>query len=153
MTMGEASFSYVTYIHATVEEVWDGLTDPDLTSRYWFHDNVSDWTAGSDWAHRRSDDPHTVDIAGTVLESDPPNRLVVSWARPDDVGDPSRTSRVTIEISPQDEWPLGPWTGLRLEHSELEGDREMLDSVSFGWPAVLSGLKSILERPDIFELE
>jgi len=148
--MDRASFSYVLYIHAIPEQVWDGLLKPDFTRRYWFHDNVSDWKPGSDWSHRRSDEEGAVDIAGQVLESDPPHRLVLSWARPDDVEDPEKTSRVAVEISPQSEWPMGPWTCLRLEHSKLEHDREMFDSISFGWPSVLSGLKSILERPDIF---
>lgn len=151
--MDDSGFSYVLYIHATPEEVWDGLLNPDHTRRYWFHDNVSDWKPGSEWSHRRTDEEGTVDIAGKVLDSDPPNRLVLSWARPGDLGDPERTSRVAFELTPQSEWPLGPWTGLRLVHSELEGDREMLESISFGWPGVLSGLKSILERPDIFGLE
>lgn len=151
--MSDSSFSYVTYIHATPDEVWDGLVNSEFTRRYWFHDNVSDWKPGSEWTHRRTDEQRTVDIAGKVLESDPPNRLVLSWARPGDLDDPERTSRVTFELTPQTEWPLGPWTGLRLEHSEFGEDREMLESVSFGWPGVLSGLKSILERPDIFGLE
>ena len=151
--MGDSSFNYVSYIHATAEEVWDGLVNPELTSRYWFHENVSDWKAGSDWWHKRTDEQGTVDIEGKVLESDPPNRLVVSWARQGDLGDPKRTSRVTFELTPQDDWPLGPWVGLRVEHSELEHDPEMLHSISFGWPGVVSGLKSILERPDTFEIE
>ena len=149
--MSESSFSYVSYIHATADEVWDGLVNPELTSRYWFHENVSDWEPGSDWRHKRTDEHGTVDIEGKVLESDPPNRLVVSWARPGDLGDPKRTSRVTFELTPQSDWPLGPWVGLRVEHAELENDPEMLNSISFGWPGVVSGLKSILERPDIFE--
>ncbi|MEX1310324.1 MAG: SRPBCC domain-containing protein [Candidatus Sulfomarinibacteraceae bacterium] len=151
--MSESSFSYVSYIHATAEDVWDGLVNPKLTSRYWFHENVSDWKPGSDWWHKRTDEQGTVDIEGKVLESDEPNRLVVSWARQGDLGDPKRTSRVTFELTPQDDWPLGPWVGLRVEHSELEHDPEMLNSISYGWPGVVSGLKSILERPDIFEIE
>ena len=59
---------------------------------------------------------------------------------------------MTFEISSQDDWPYGPWVGLSVEHSELEPDSEMLHSVTFGWPAVLSGLKTIIESPDIFSL-
>jgi len=53
-------------------------------------------------------------------------------------------------MSAQNEWPHGPWTALRLVHSELEPDSDMLMSMTFGWPAVLSGLKSVLESPEIF---
>ena len=148
-----ASFSCVLYIHATPEEVWNGIIDPKLTTRYWFHENVSDWEPGSEWLHRQTGEEGTIDILGEVIESDYPNRLVLSWAKPEDAEDPSQVSRVAFEISPQDEWPLGPWTGVQLVHSELEPDSEMLHSISFGWPAVLSGLKSILEKPDIFGVE
>jgi uncharacterized protein YndB with AHSA1/START domain len=31
------SFTYTTYIHATPERVWRGLTDPAVTRRHWRH--------------------------------------------------------------------------------------------------------------------
>lgn len=148
--MSTASISYVIYIHAAADQVWDGLVNPAVTSRYWFHENISDWRPGSEWTHRRTDSEGTVDIVGRVIDSDPPNRLVISWALPDDIDDPAATSRVTFELAARDEWPFGPWTGLHLVHSELVPDSEMLHSVSFGWPAVLSGLKTILESPAVF---
>jgi hypothetical protein len=33
----QIKFVYTTYIHATPERVWHGLTDPALTSRWWRH--------------------------------------------------------------------------------------------------------------------
>jgi uncharacterized protein YndB with AHSA1/START domain len=30
-------FAYTIYIHATPERVWQGLTEPTLTSRWWRH--------------------------------------------------------------------------------------------------------------------
>ena len=151
--MSKASFSYVIYIHGTAEDVWNGLVNPDITSRYWFHENVSDWKAGSRWEHRRTGgDDATVDIVGEVLESSRPHRLVLSWCPPSLIGDPVKVSKVSFDITPQTEWPFGPWMGLRLVHSELEPDADMHRSITFGWPAVLSGLKSILESPVIFGL-
>lgn len=148
--MSTESFSYAIYIHATAEEVWNGLVNPDITRRYWFHENVSDWRSGSEWVHRRTDAEGTVDIVGTVIESAPPNRLVLSWALPDASDDAAATSRVSFDISVRDDWPFGPWAGLRVVHSELAPDSDMFRSISFGWPAVLSGLKTIIESPDVF---
>src|SRR5215475_49400 len=37
------TYVYVTYIRASAEQVWQALTDADLTSRYWGRANVSDW--------------------------------------------------------------------------------------------------------------
>ena len=33
----QTTFVYTTYIHATPERVWQGLTDPTFTTRYWRH--------------------------------------------------------------------------------------------------------------------
>ena len=33
----QTTFVYTTYIHATPERVWQGLTDPAFTTRYWRH--------------------------------------------------------------------------------------------------------------------
>jgi uncharacterized protein YndB with AHSA1/START domain len=149
--MSKATFSYVIYIHATAQEVWRGLLDPDITRRYWFHENISDWKPGSEWVQRRTDSEGVVDIVGKVYESSPPNRLVLSWAPPGELEHASDASRLTFEISTQDEWPYGPWAGLRVVHSELEPDSEMHKSVAFQWPAILSGLKTIIESPDVFK--
>jgi uncharacterized protein YndB with AHSA1/START domain len=137
-------FVYVIYIRATREQIWKGLTDPAFTRQYWMHDNVSDWAPGSSWQHKSTDAAGTVDIVGEVVESNPPKRLVLTWVPPKDAGRPEKTSRVTFDLEPQD-WPGGPWVQLRVTHSDLEPDSEMLKSISWGWPALLSGLKTLLE--------
>ena len=43
------SFTYTTYIHATPERVWQGLTDPAVTKRYWRHHKAGAKTFRSDW--------------------------------------------------------------------------------------------------------
>jgi uncharacterized protein YndB with AHSA1/START domain len=46
--MSRPSFIYVTYINSTPEKVWQALTDPDFTRKYWVnHRNASDWKVGS----------------------------------------------------------------------------------------------------------
>jgi uncharacterized protein YndB with AHSA1/START domain len=138
-------FVYVIYIRATADEVWSGLLDPEWTRKYWMHDNISDWKPGSPWTHKRTDPAGTVDIAGQVIESDRPRRLVLTWAKPADAGNPVKTSRVSFELAPE-EWPGGPWVRLTVAHTELEPDSEMFHSVSYGWPGLMSGLKTMLER-------
>ncbi len=151
--MSKPSFVYVIYIHAEPEQVWQALIDPEFTRVYWLHDNVSDWQVGSKWEHRRADDGSgTVDIVGEVEEFDRPRRMVLTWAEPADAGKPEKTSRVTFEIEPQ-EWPGGPWVSLRIIHSELEPESEMLANVSWGWPALGSSLKTLLESPDLMRLK
>jgi uncharacterized protein YndB with AHSA1/START domain len=75
-----------------------------------------------------------------VLESDPPRRLVVSWADPDHAHDPAHVSRVTYALE-----PFEGSVKLTVTHDDLQPDSGMQRGVSFGWPLVLSNLKSILE--------
>lgn len=143
--MDKPKFVYVSYIASTPDRVWDALVDPELTRKYWGnHHNASDWKVGSRWEHRDFDDPQLVDIVGRVIESDKPRRLVVSWVRPKEEGDESRTSRVTYDIE-----PFMDVVRLTVTHDEFGEDTEMFESVSFGWPAVVSGLKTLLETGSI----
>src|SRR5436190_1580993 len=65
------AFVYVTYIESTPHEVWQALTDAEVSGRYWGHHNVSDWEVGSRWEHQRLDGSGIADVVGTVVESAP----------------------------------------------------------------------------------
>ncbi len=90
------TFVYVTYIQSTPERVWEALTDAKLSAEYWGHSNISDWGVGSRWEHRRTDGSGIADVIGTVLEAEPPRRLVITFDGPDEQRDPP--SRVTFDI-------------------------------------------------------
>ncbi len=146
--MSKPSFVYVTYIASTPDRVFNALTDPELTRRYWFnHRNASDWQVGSRWAHQDYDQGR-VDIVGRVEESEPPRRLVVTWADPADEASPEKHSRVTFEVAPYQ-------GGVRLTvtHDELEPGSKMEKGISFGWPLVLSNLKTLLETGEVLPLD
>lgn len=134
-------FVYVTYIASTPDKVWDALTNGEATKDYWWrHRNESDWKVGSEWRHEDYDNPRTVDIVGTVIESRRPTRLVVTWADPAEAADRSKHSRVTYTIE-----RLEDVVRLTVTHEDLEPGSAMLDGITKGWPAVLSSLKSYLE--------
>lgn len=135
--MAKPEFVYVTYIATTPEAVWNALRDPERTKAFWGrHRNRSDWKVGSPWSHE-DHETGQVDIVGKVIESDPPRRLVLTWASPEA---PDEVSRVTFEI---DEF-FGS-VRLRVTHEDLEAGSPMLKGVSVGWPVVLSSLKTLLE--------
>lgn len=139
------AFVYVTYIRATPEQVWDALTDADVTAAYWGHANVSDWRPGSRWEHVRTDGSGIADAVGTVVESERPTRLVTTWAGPaaeggeGGEGAEAVRSRVTFDIRPHEDI-----VRLTVTHEDLR-DEEERAAVADGWPAVLSNLKSLLE--------
>lgn len=138
--MSKPQFIYVTYIATTPEKLWQALTDSDLTAIYWGHRNVSDWQPGSRWEHQRVNGSGVVDIVGSVLENEPPKRLVLSWASPENEGDAGKTSRVSFDIQ-----TVETQVCLTVTHEELEPGSQMLSGVTRGWPIVLSSLKTYLE--------
>lgn len=146
--MKKPEYVYVTYIATTPEKLWQALMDTDLMAQWWVDPgagcarvNVSDWKPGSRWAHTRVDDAGTVDIVGKVVENSPPNRLVYTWARPGEVEDESKHSRVSFDIEPYSDGLVR----LTVAHDDLAGDTKMLEGISGGWPKVLSNLKTLLE--------
>jgi uncharacterized protein YndB with AHSA1/START domain len=139
--MTNAEFVYTTYIKTTPEKVWTAITNPEFTRQYWGYENMSDWKKGSEWHHINSKDEQRVKkICGEVLESNPPNRLVLSWADPADARDKSKYSRVSFQID-----VIEDMVRLNVIHDNLEAGSEMARKISGGWPRVLSSMKSFLE--------
>lgn len=138
MNMNAEKFVYVTYISATPEKIWRALLDGELTRQYWGHENVSDWKPGADWQLVADDGKRTVKHVGKVLESVPNKRFVLTWADPSDAADPSKHSRLAVDIE-----TVGDMTRVTVTHDQLAP--EMQKRISNGWPRVLSSLKSFLE--------
>jgi uncharacterized protein YndB with AHSA1/START domain/DNA-binding transcriptional ArsR family regulator len=147
-TMSETShtepipdYFYTTYIHATAEQVWHALTDAEITAKFWGHAQVSTWRVGDRVAHVRADGSGIVDVAGTVMEVDPPRRLVFGFGEPGN--DPTaEESVVTFDIE-----PFHDIVKLTVTHTNFPSaaDRE---AVEHGWPAVFANLKTLLETGD-----
>ena len=138
--MDKPQFVYVTYIATTPEKLWKALTDPALTTKYWQHVNVSDWQPGSPWEHRESGMDGAPLLVGKILESSPPNRLVMTWASPEDANREEKQTLVTFEIE-----EVRGIVRFTVTHDRLEPDSPMLRGITDGWPKVLSSLKSFLE--------
>ena len=134
---------YQVFIKATPEAIWEALVKPEFTSRY-FHGAAVETTAEPGTPFRyRSPDGSQLWGDETVLEADPPKRLVVSWrSLYDEELATEPASRVTWEIEPQD----GGYCLVSVTHDRLEGSPKTAKSVSgTGWMMVLSGLKTLLE--------
>jgi len=134
-------FVYVTYIRSTPESVWQALTDADLSAEYWGHRNVSDWQVGSRWEHQRTDGSGMADVVGTVLETRPSRRLVMTFETPGEAA-PTGPSKVTFDVE-----PYRDIVRLTVTHENLTDDG--FEAASAGWPAVLANLKSLLETGQI----
>jgi uncharacterized protein YndB with AHSA1/START domain len=131
---------YQVFIRTTPERLWQAITDPAFTERYFFQTRVdAAWRRGSAVQYWMADGRLAVE--GEVVEVDPPRRLVTTWSfrySDDLAGDPP--SRVTWEIE-----PLGETCKLTLVHDDFASETPTFRSVGQGWPMVLSSLKSLLE--------
>jgi len=151
--MGNAEFVYTTYINTTPERLWQALTDPAFTRRYWGATVESDWNVGSTMTWEQ-DGVTIADPPQVVLESEPYRRLAYPWhtftpefAKAVGLSDEvytkmasERRSKVTFEIE-----PLGQMVKLTVVHDDFEPGSTVLEMVSEGWPRLLSDLKTLLE--------
>ena len=138
--MSKPEFVYVTYIETTPEKLWDPLTTSDFTRLYWFGTEVrSDWKVGSPFALVTNG---TTTDSGEILEADRPRLLSYTFKH---VRDPEmskeRASKVVFTLE-----PFGKLVKLTLTHEDFVAGSLLLDGISKGWPAILSALKSLLEK-------
>ncbi len=147
------AFVYATYIRTTPEKLWQALTEPAFTARYWSITFDTDWKPGSlmTWRTRGL---AIVDPEQVVVESEPYRRLSYTWqthspewAQALNLSDEARDrlvaeprSKVTFEIE-----PLGDQVKLTVIHDDLLPDGLTGAMVSNGWPRVLANLKTLLE--------
>ena len=133
----QATQVYSIFIRATAQQVWDAITKPEFTERY-FHGVRMEIRDGRRWSTLR-------DLAwdDEVLEHEPPHRLVHSWSSGYDAElAAEEPSRVTWTIEPQADGT----TLLTVVHDRLEGAPKTAANVSgVGWMYVLSNLKTLLE--------
>jgi uncharacterized protein YndB with AHSA1/START domain len=138
---GIATQVYQLYVNATQEQVWRAITDPAIVAKFFFGAQVeSTYEVGSK-LRSVSPDGETVWGDNTILECDPPRRLVHTWRSLYDPGMAAEPeSRVTWEIEPQP----GGFAKLTLIHDQLDASPETAASVR-GWSYILSNLKTVME--------
>jgi uncharacterized protein YndB with AHSA1/START domain len=142
---------YVIYIASTPEKVWQALTDPELSPRY-FHGNRIEIApqVGGDFVLRHPDG--RVNVRGEVVEWSPPRRLATTWAvegMPELRAFPPCLVSYDIETS-------GESVKLTMMESySWDVPDTLLSGGRSGWPAILSSLKSVLEtgKPLVIKLE
>lgn len=133
---------YSIFIRATPEQVWEAITKPEFTRRYFYGSEIdSTLEPGSpykSWAPERD----RLWVEGEVVESRAPERLVHTWlSLYDEETAGEQPSRVAWEIEPQD----GGVTKLTVVHDRLERSPKTAAGVSGGWMYILSGMKTLLE--------
>ena len=155
--MDKPRFVYATYISTTPERLWQALTEPAFTKRYWETTFDTDWATGSPMIW----DNHGVLISDpeqVVVESDPPRRLSYTWhtITPElaerfgwdaefvaKIASEPR-STVTFDIEPAGDGVVK----LTVVHDGFAPGSTVAQMVSVGWPAVIASMKTLLETGD-----
>jgi len=134
--MSEPECVFEIEIRATPEAVWEAITSPDWTRRY-FHDTAvrSSWQPGAKVVWELPDG--SVASEGELLEVEFPRRIVHTWLfHYDPALAREASSRVSWEIE-----DLGDRCRLTVVHDRLEGAPKTRDVVRGGWAAILAGLR------------
>jgi uncharacterized protein YndB with AHSA1/START domain len=138
-TNATATKIHQVFIKASPERIWDAITRPEFTERYFYGSRIENT---AEWHISRGPDG-SVRGDGPVFQYDPPRRLVHEWRslyEPDLAGEPP--SRVAWDIEPQE----GGYCKLTLTHDKLDRAPKTAARISAdGWMFVLSGLKTLLE--------
>ncbi|MDT7723533.1 MAG: hypothetical protein QOI21_109 [Actinomycetota bacterium] len=151
--MGTTEFVYTTYIKTTPERLWQALTEPAFTQRYWGVRFETDWKAGSAMTWEENGEK-SVDPDQIVLEADPYRRLAYTWhtfspawAKANGVGEEMLAklvaeprSKATFELE-----QLGETVKLTVVHDGIEPGNTVVQMVNQGWPRLMSDLKTLLE--------
>ena len=129
---------YVLYIRTSVDKLWDAITNPETTLKYFHNTEVqSDWQAGSPINYMmEKDGEKTSVVTGEIVEIEPKKRLVHTFGFP---SMPDAPSLVTYDIESQ-----GDVAKLTVTH-EFEAEDETFKGTSQGWPHIFSAMKTLLE--------
>ncbi|HKQ56720.1 MAG TPA: SRPBCC domain-containing protein [Candidatus Eisenbacteria bacterium] len=128
------------HIRTTPERLWEAITRASDTQQYFYGTRVeSTWKQGAPLVYRNPDGSLAAD--GTVLEADPPRKLVHMFSAhwdPEVSADAAHRVTWTIE-------PMGAVCRLTVEHEGFVGETATLKSVQGGLGVILDGLKTLLE--------
>lgn len=132
---------YTIYIASTPDKVWEALTSAKFSKQYFFGNAVEvEPRLGGAFIVRTPDG--ALHISGEVLAYDPPRKLSVTF----NVNWPELIEKLGPTLVTYEIEQVGD--AVRLTMSEGH-DRPLSDDIlsggRTGWPAILSGLKSLLE--------
>lgn len=136
----DMGLSWESYIRAAPEQIWEALTNPIWTRRWFFRlSATSSWVAGSSVIYR--DDRGEAVIQGEVVQAEPYRRLILTQrflVHPLAGGE--RPARVSWEIEPD-----GPICRLSLTAYGADGETMTTRLVAAGAAILLGQLKALLE--------
>jgi uncharacterized protein YndB with AHSA1/START domain len=141
MSMPAPVHVYQIYVRASADRVWQAITDPEFTKRYFFRSAFE--TTLQPGASYRMVLPDGDDaVVGTIEEVDPPRKLVMTWRVLYDAA-------AAAEPPSRVEWHLlegaDGVTKVTTIHRDLGLSPVTSSSVADGWNWVLQSMKTLVE--------
>ncbi|MEZ4660069.1 MAG: SRPBCC domain-containing protein [Caldilineaceae bacterium] len=140
-TEAKPSLVYQIIINAPPPRVWEAITTPEFTARYYYDCALeSDLTVGSPFVYHKPNGAPIVE--GEVVMADPPNRLVHTYHSRFPTMKNDAPTKVTWEL----ESMPGNVTKVTVIHEDFEGETATYQGLrSGGWAWILSNMKTLLE--------
>jgi uncharacterized protein YndB with AHSA1/START domain len=130
-------------LNAEPSEVWEALTDPQMTRKYFFNcDVVTDWKIGEPIIYRDNTGEDPIDqVKGTLKHFEEGEMFEYTFKAAAKAGESQGDMiRVTFELEPEN-----GRTRLTVTQDCGENEKVYKDSDQ-GWDYVLFGLKKLLEN-------
>lgn len=131
-------------LNAPASRVWEALTNPELTKRYYYNCEVqSEWTPGSALRWKGTYDGRDIDAEGQILEIVPGKRVKFSGFDRLAAGDISKSGdiHITHELVPQ-----GTATKLLTTIDHFEGDETRAEYAADQWDLeIMPKLQNLVE--------
>ena len=140
-----APLSYVIYIAATPEKVWEGFVSLE-SNRIIFSgaELQADFKPGGSlaWVGPGPDGKPMNYVQGKILRFEPPKILQYTFTMLQN----DKASRATVELLPETEA-----TKVTVTHDEWAEDDPTYTACADGWPRILSRLKTLIETGKTFK--
>jgi len=133
--------TYSTIIKASIEKVWQALTDPVLVKQYFFgSDMKTDWKPGSPIYFLGEWDGKPYEDKGVIQEYVPNQQLsytyLSNWSGLPDAPENYLLVRYAVEAVPE---------GTRLTITQSNYDEERAKHSEGNWASVIDALKKLVE--------
>lgn len=131
---------YETYIRTTPEQLWNALTNGEMTYHYYYGTRAdSSWQAGAPYT--MTNDEGVRMMEGEVISSNPPHQLVATFRLLfSDEGKNAPPSTFVYDIL-----QLGETCKLTVTLTDVEPRVAQEIGIDEGWAFILAGLKTLLE--------
>ena len=130
-------------VNADISAVWDALTNPEMTKKYFFDCKaISDWETGSVIEFKIKKNGETIVVVkGIILNIEKEKLLQYSCFSPDTEQDKSTHTIVTYRLTSEN-----GNTVMTVTQGDFGKNEAGYQHTITGWDATLSGLKALLEN-------